>query len=258
MASSLKYLEKYKREVPLIALAFGDKDPRWTHEYFFLIRRLLKDLALDADDPRFALTLTDSGLTSFIIGKRVVAEPGRDQNIRLMMPMDFDHEQYNSASILGYYTTNGVKDAKLIDVFLAVQFGIPGAYDAWKQACEAALISSTHSAQIVEVHPLSNQAASPTLHPETLSHVDNPSNLSPLKLQNSPILNNFSNSHGFSRQQSASLPQNSAILQNSPILQNTSKPLNHSQLLYLLVSNDEAWSEWMLWNELEENVFHYN
>jgi len=88
----------------------------WINDYFDLAREMIDFIELTSDDPMLVTSITKNNGIGIIIGPRYVLKPYSNGGVGLIMPLDYDQQNYNTDRVVheaeDYFFRNKIREAR--------------------------------------------------------------------------------------------------------------------------------------------------
>ena len=105
--------ESHKRLIECIKLTLNRN---WINDYFNLAKELIEFTGLTSDDTRLVMSITKRKKIPIAINQRYVLLPNHNGEVGLIMPLDYDPQNYNADGVVfedkGYFFKNKVQEAR--------------------------------------------------------------------------------------------------------------------------------------------------
>jgi hypothetical protein len=148
----MKHKSQHDDELSKIGKVLGNFGVEWTSQYFDLLKQVILDLRIGPDDERIAIVPRQDGLMTFNIGSRWVAVTAHNDSIALIVSLDFP-EKTVQGGFLEYFTTNHVRDRKMINVPFPLGGRLrPSLYTDWRGCCSEELDKVKTSSRFRKFH----------------------------------------------------------------------------------------------------------
>lgn len=104
--------ESHKRLIECIKLTLNRN---WIDDYFDMAKELIEFTGLTVDDPRLVMSITDRNIP-ITINQRYVLNPKYKSGFGLIMPLDYDSQNYDADGVLyeEYFSKNKIHEAQWI------------------------------------------------------------------------------------------------------------------------------------------------
>ncbi|RZN34938.1 MAG: hypothetical protein EF813_09530 [Methanosarcinales archaeon] len=106
--------ESHERLIKWIKKITSNRD--WINDYFDLAREMIDFTELTSDDPMLVTSITKNDGIGIIIGQRYVLKPQSNGRIGLIMPLDYDQQNYNTDRVVheaeDYFFRNKIREAR--------------------------------------------------------------------------------------------------------------------------------------------------
>ena len=106
--------ESHERLIGWIKKITSNRD--WINDYFDLAREMIDFTELTSDDPMLVTSITKNDGIGIIIGQRYVLKPQSNGRIGLIMPLDYDQQNYNTDRVVheaeDYFFRNKIREAR--------------------------------------------------------------------------------------------------------------------------------------------------
>ncbi|AMM42101.1 hypothetical protein HS1_002317 [Candidatus Desulfofervidus auxilii] len=107
------YKESHQRLVTCIKKLAPNR--KWINDYFDLAKDLIEFTSLKSNDPRLVMSITKRGRIPITINQRYVLNPEYNGKIGLIMPLDYEMEDYTKDGVVqiddGYFFRNKIREA---------------------------------------------------------------------------------------------------------------------------------------------------
>ena len=88
----------------------------WINDYFDLAREMIGFTELTSDDPVLVTSITKSDGIGILIGQRYVLKPYSNGRVGLIMPLDYDQQNYDTDRVVheadDYFFRNKIREAR--------------------------------------------------------------------------------------------------------------------------------------------------
>ncbi len=109
-------IESHKRLIECIKLTLNRN---WINDYLDLAKELIEFTGLAGDDPRLVMSITKSEKIPITINQRYVLMPYYNGNIGLIMPLEYDSQNYDKDRVVfedkDYFFTNKIRNARWLE-----------------------------------------------------------------------------------------------------------------------------------------------
>ena len=106
--------ESHERLIEWIKKMTSNRD--WINDYFDLAREMIDFTELTSDDPMLVTSITKNDGIGIIIGQRYVLKPHSNGRVGLIMPLDYDQQNYNTDRVVheaeDYFFRNKIREAR--------------------------------------------------------------------------------------------------------------------------------------------------
>ncbi|MCZ7385867.1 MAG: phospholipase D-like domain-containing protein [Candidatus Methanoperedens sp.] len=133
--------ESHKRLIECIKLTLNRN---WIDDYFDMAKELIEFTGLTVDDPRLVMSITKSGKIPITINQRWVLKPYYKGNLGLIMPLEYDSQNYDTDGVVyeeeELFFKNKIHEARWLEFERKnkIEFS-EGIKNYWKQAVFAEL-----------------------------------------------------------------------------------------------------------------------